>query len=74
MEEMKLTETEHTDLDELHLLPFTDPLLKRKPKPFDFDKEDAKAIKDWDRIFKRKKMIEIYGKPRCPFCDRAKAL
>jgi|TARA_B100001250_G_scaffold8502_2_gene7270 peptide deformylase len=46
MEEMKLTETEHTDLDELHLLPFTDPLLKRKPKPFDFDKEDAKAIKD----------------------------
>ena len=29
---------------------------------------------NWDLIFKRKKMIEIYGKPRCPFCDRAKAL
>ena len=30
---------------------------------------------NWDKIFKRKKqMIEIYGKPRCPFCDRAKAL
>ena len=28
----------------------------------------------WDRIFKRKDMITIYGKPRCPFCDRAKAL
>ena len=29
---------------------------------------------NWDKIFKRKKMITIYGKPRCPFCDRAKAL
>tara|TARA_X000000368_G_C23044456_1_gene718496 strand:- start:1450 stop:1743 length:294 start_codon:yes stop_codon:yes gene_type:complete len=29
---------------------------------------------NWDRIFKRKDMITIYGKPRCPFCDRAKAL
>tara|TARA_B100001113_G_scaffold346151_1_gene336672 strand:+ start:1568 stop:1861 length:294 start_codon:yes stop_codon:yes gene_type:complete len=28
----------------------------------------------WDKIFKRKDMITIYGKPRCPFCDRAKAL
>ena len=29
---------------------------------------------NWDKIFKRKDMITIYGKPRCPFCDRAKAL
>tara|TARA_B100000287_G_C20633704_1_gene780833 strand:+ start:104 stop:397 length:294 start_codon:yes stop_codon:yes gene_type:complete len=29
---------------------------------------------NWDKIFKRNKMITIYGKPRCPFCDRAKAL
>ena len=28
----------------------------------------------WDKIFKRNNMITIYGKPRCPFCDRAKAL
>ena len=29
---------------------------------------------NWDKIFKKDKMITIYGKPRCPFCDRAKAL
>tara|TARA_B100001778_G_scaffold286169_1_gene253372 strand:- start:205 stop:519 length:315 start_codon:yes stop_codon:yes gene_type:complete len=39
-------------------------------------KGNEEAYRDnWDNIFKRKKqMIEIYGKPRCPFCDRAKAL
>jgi glutaredoxin 3 len=37
--------------------------------------KDNDAYRDnWDRIFKRKKMITIYGKPRCTFCDRAKAL
>ena len=29
---------------------------------------------NYDKIFGKKKMIEIYGKPRCTFCDRAKAL
>lgn len=37
--------------------------------------KDNDAYRDnWDKIFRKKKMIEIYGKPRCPFCDRAKAL
>jgi hypothetical protein len=22
---------------------------------------------NWDKIFRKKKMITIYGKPRCPF-------
>ena len=38
MEDVKITE-------ELTLLPFNDELLKRKPAPFDFDKDDAKEIK-----------------------------
>ena len=38
-------------------------------------KSNEKAYaENWDKIFKRNKMITIYGKPRCPFCDRAKAL
>lgn len=45
MEEMKLTETEATVLDKLDLIPFNSDLLRRKPKPFDFEKDDAKDIK-----------------------------
>ena len=46
MKEATITKTEEvTEVDELHLLPFNDPLLKRKPEPFDFDKHDAKEIK-----------------------------
>ena len=38
-------------------------------------KSNEKAYaENGDKIFKRNKMITIYGKPRCPFCDRAKAL
>ena len=38
-------------------------------------KETGTSYQDnWDKIFRKKKMITIYGKPRCPFCDRAKAL
>jgi len=45
MEETTITETnEVTSVDQLELIPFTEPLLKRKPKPFDFEKEDAKEI------------------------------
>ena len=33
-------------MEELNLLPFNDDLLKRKPEPFDFEKHDAKEIKD----------------------------
>ena len=45
MEEATITETnEVTSVDELNLIPFNDPLLKRKPKPFDFEKDDAKDI------------------------------
>jgi peptide deformylase len=45
MEEVTVTETnEVTAVDELELIPFTDPILKRKPNPFDFEKEDAKEI------------------------------
>ena len=41
---------------------------KRRP-------EKGDAYRDgWDRIFKRKNMITIYGKPRCTFCDKAKRL
>ena len=29
---------------------------------------------NWDKIFRKKKMITIYGKPRCTFCDAAKRL
>ena len=45
MEEMKLTETEHTDLDELHLLPFTDPLLKRNLNPLTLIKKMLRQLK-----------------------------
>jgi len=45
MEEATITESETTVLDKLELIPFNDPLLKRKPKPFDFDKDNAKEIK-----------------------------
>ena len=45
MEEVTVTETnEVTTVDKLELIPFTDPILKRKPNPFDFEKEDAKEI------------------------------
>ena len=38
-------------------------------------KSNEKAYaENWDKIFKRNKMITIYRKPRWPFCDRAKAL
>ena len=38
-------------------------------------KETGTSYQDnWDKIFRKNKMITIYGKPRCPFCDRAKAL
>ena len=33
-------------MEDLVLLPFNDDLLKRAPKPFDFDKDDPKEIKD----------------------------
>ena len=33
-------------MEELNLLPFNDDLLKRPPKPFDYDEHDAKEIKD----------------------------
>ena len=33
-------------MEDLVLLPFNDDLLKRPPKPFDFDKDDPKEIKD----------------------------
>lgn len=29
---------------------------------------------NWDKIFKRKDMITIYGKTRCSFCTQAKNL
>lgn len=46
MEEATITETtEVTTVDELELIPFNDPLLKRTPAPFDFEKEDAEDIK-----------------------------
>ncbi len=48
MEEAKIQQTSKvTPMDELALLPFNDPLLKRKPTPFDFEnnKEAAKEIK-----------------------------
>ena len=48
MEEAKIQQTSKvTPMDELALLPFNDPLLKRKPAPFDFEnnKEAAKEIK-----------------------------
>lgn len=46
MEEAVITETkEVTSVDELDLIPFNDPLLKRVPEDFDFDKQDAKEIK-----------------------------
>lgn len=46
MEEATITETtEVTPVDKLQLIPFNDPLLKRKPAPFDFDKENAEDIK-----------------------------
>ena len=45
MEEATITETnEVTSVDQLDLIPFNDPLLKRKPKAFDFEKDDAKDI------------------------------
>lgn len=31
-------------MEELKLLPFADPFLKKKPKDFDFEKEDAKEL------------------------------
>ena len=46
MEEMTLTETETTELDKLELVPFTDPKLREVPQDFDFEKEDAKELKD----------------------------
>ena len=47
MEETTITETnEVTSVDELELIPFNDPLLKRKPTPFDFEKDNAKEIKE----------------------------
>ena len=46
MEEATITETnEVTELDELNLIPFSDPLLKRKPAPFDLEKDNAEDIK-----------------------------
>tara|TARA_B100001996_G_scaffold261704_1_gene203881 strand:- start:256 stop:831 length:576 start_codon:yes stop_codon:yes gene_type:complete len=47
MEEATITETELTPVDKLELLPFNDDLLKRPPKPYDFNgTEDATVIKD----------------------------
>jgi len=46
MEEATIKESEVTILDELKLISFADPLLKRKPKPFDFDNDDAKDMKE----------------------------
>ena len=41
MEETTITETnEVTSVDELELIPFNDPLLKRKPTAFDFEKDN----------------------------------
>ncbi len=58
MEEAKITETkEVTELDELHLIPFSDPLLKRKPTPFDFEKDDPIQIRDT----LIKKMMDLGG-------------
>ena len=58
MEEATITETnEVTSVDELNLIPFNDPLLKRKPKPFDFEKDDAKDISK--RLFD--KMYDLGG-------------
>lgn len=44
MEEMTLTDTEVTVLDQLDLIPFYDDLLKRNPKPFDFETQNAEDI------------------------------
>ena len=46
MEEAKIQQTSTvTPMDDLELLPFNDPLLKRKPTPFDFEK-NKKAAKE----------------------------
>ena len=57
MEEMTLTDTAPTSLDQLELIPFYDDMLKRNPKPFDFDKDNAKELKD--RLIK--KMYDLGG-------------
>ena len=41
---------------------------KRRP-------ENRKAIDDnWDKIFRKKMKVIIYGKDNCPYCDMAKKL
>ena len=41
---------------------------KRRP-------ENRKAIdENWDRIFRSKMKVTIYGKDNCPYCDMAKKL
>jgi|TARA_Y100000385_G_C13090740_1_gene638634 peptide deformylase len=57
MEEMTLTDTAPTSLDQLELIPFYDDMLKRNPKPFDFDKDNAKELKA--RLIK--KMYDLGG-------------
>jgi len=60
MEEMKLTEVTGTEIDtpkELELIPFYDDLLKVNPSPFDFEKDDAKDLRD--KLIK--KMYDLGG-------------
>ena len=60
MEEAKIQQTSTvTPMDDLELLPFNDPLLKRKPKPFDFEK-NKKAAKEIKKIL-IDKMFELGG-------------